>query len=242
MARKQILQDMKILAIIPARGGSKGVPLKNIRKLGRKPLIEYTIKSAKKSKYVNRVVVSTDSKKIANIAKSCGAEIPFVRPKYLAVSSAKTIDVVKYTLKMLKKKLQYEPDIVTLLNPTVPFRKEDDIDESIEVLVKSKANITVQVKEIKTHPYRAYWLKNGFLKPFKKDFLKYHQRQSFPECYYSTAGISTFWNKNIAKFGHMFGPKIKPIISDDESNVDIDSIFDFFVAEMISKYWRNYKA
>lgn len=238
---KQILRDMKILAIIPARGGSKGVPLKNIRKLNRKPLIEYTIKSAKKSKYVNRVIVSTDDKKIARIAKSCGAEIPFIRPKHLGVSSAKTIDVVKHTLNVLKKKFQYEPDIVTLLNPTVPFRNEDSIDESIQVLVRSKADITIQVKEIKTHPYRAYWLKNGFLKPFRKDFLKFHQRQLFPECYYSTAGISTFWNKNIAKFGHMFGPKIKPIISSNETNVDIDSIFDFFVAEMIAKYWKNYK-
>ena len=79
---------MKILAIIPARGGSKGVPLKNIRKLDGRPLIEYTIKSAKKSKYVNRVIVSTDNKKIADIANSCGVEIPFIRPKYLAVSSA----------------------------------------------------------------------------------------------------------------------------------------------------------
>ena len=170
---KQILRDMKILAIIPARGGSKGVPLKNIRKLNRKPLIEYTIKSAKKSKYVNRVIVSTDDKKIARIAKSCGAEIPFIRPKHLGVSSAKTIDVVKHTLNVLKKKFQYEPDIVTLLNPTVPFRNEDSIDESIQVLVRSKADITIQVKEIKTHPYRAYWLKNGFLKPFRNPHLSF---------------------------------------------------------------------
>ena len=231
---------MEILSIIPARGGSKGVPGKNIRKLNGKPLIAYTIEAAKKSKFTNRVILSTDNKKISNIAKSFGAEIPFIRPKYLAVSSAKTIDVVKHTLKILKKKYQYEPDIVTLLNPTVPFRKEDAIDESIKELVKSKADIVIQVKEITTHPYRSYWLKNGFLKPFKKDFLKYHQRQMFPECYYSTAGISTFWNANITKYGHMFGPKIKPIISHDESNVDIDSIFDFFVAEMISKYWKKY--
>jgi len=232
---------MKVLAIIPARGGSKGVPGKNIRKLNGKPLIGFTVEAAKKSKYVNRVVVSTDNQKIANIAKSFGAEIPFVRPKYLAVSSAKTIDVIKHTLKTLKNKFQYEPDIVTLLNPTVPFRKEDAIDESIEVLAKSKVDITIQVKEMTDHPYRAYWLKNNFLKPLKKDFLKYHQRQMFPECYYSTAGISTFWNKNIAKYGHMFGPKIKPIISHDESNIDIDNIFDFFMAEMISKYWKKYK-
>ena len=231
----------KVIAIILGRKGSKGLRNKNTMEVFGKPSFSYSFTAAKKSKYVNRVIVSTDDKKIARIAKSCGAEIPFIRPKHLGVSSAKTIDVVKHTLNVLKKKFQYEPDIVTLLNPTVPFRNEDSIDESIQVLVRSKADITIQVKEIKTHPYRAYWLKNGFLKPFRKDFLKFHQRQLFPECYYSTAGISTFWNKNIAKFGHMFGPKIKPIISSNETNVDIDSIFDFFVAEMIAKYWKNYK-
>ncbi len=236
------MRDMKILAIIPARGGSKGVPLKNRRKLDGKPLIEYTIKEAKKSKLVNRVVVSTDSKKIANIAEKCGAEIPFLRPKYLSDSSAKTIDVVKHTLKTLNQKYDYKPEIVILLNPTVPFRGVDSIDESIKLLIKSKADIAVEVKKIKTHPYRSYWLKNGFLKPFKKDFLKFHQRQLFPDCYYPTAGIQTFWNKNIVKFGHMYGPKIKPVISSDETNVDIDSIFDFFIADMISQHWKKYKA
>ena len=169
MVGKQVLHDMKILAIIPARGGSKGVPLKNIRKLNGNPLIEYTIKSAKKSKYVNRIIVSTDDKKIAAIAKSSGAEIPFIRPKRLAVSSAKTIDVVKHTLSTLKKKFGYEPDVVTLLNQTVPFRNEDSIDESIQVMVKSKAYIVIHVKEIKNvtqeeafaanKPRYSYWSK-----------------------------------------------------------------------------------
>jgi len=236
------MRDMQILAIIPARGGSKGVPLKNIRKLAGKPLIEYTIKAAKKSKFVNRIVMTTDSKKIANIAEKCGAEIPFIRPKYLSDSSAKTIDVVKHTLKILNQKYDYEPEIVTLLNPTVPFRDADSIDESIRLLIKSKADIAVQVKKITTHPYRSLWLKDGLLKPFRKDFLKFHQRQSFPDCYYPTAGISTFWYKNIKKFGHMYGPKIQPVISNDETNVDIDSIFDFFIADMISQHWKKYKA
>ena len=161
-----------ILGIIPARGGSKGVPHKNIRKINGKPLIQYSIDLLKNSRYVNKIVVSTDDKKIANIATKCGAEVPFMRPKYLATDQAKTIDVVKHTLKTLKQKFDYIPDIVTLINPTVPFRGKSSVDESIQLLNKSKADIVVQVKEIKTHPYRSYWLKNGFLKPLKKDFLK----------------------------------------------------------------------
>jgi CMP-N,N'-diacetyllegionaminic acid synthase len=233
--------EQKIIGIIPARGGSKGVPHKNIRKINGKHLIQYSIDLLKNSKYVNKIVVSTDDKKIAKIAEKCGAEIPFMRPKYLSGDSAKTIDVVKHTLKTLNKKFGYVPDIVILINPTVPFRGKNAVDESIKLLNKSKVDIVVQVKEIKTHPYRAYWLKDHFLKPLKKDFIKYHQRQMFPDCYYPTAGISTFWNSNISKFGHMYGPKIKGIISKDVTNIDIDDKFDFFMAEMISKYWNKYK-
>jgi len=231
----------KTIAIIPARGGSKSVPHKNIKKINGKPLIQYSIDLLKKSKFVNKIVVSTDDRKIANIAKKCGAEVPFMRPKYLSGDRAKTIDVVKHTLKTLNKKFHYKPDIVTLINPTVPFRGKNSVDESIKLLLKSKADIVVQVKKIKTHPFRSYWLENEFLKPFKKDFLKYHQRQMFPDCYYPTAGISTFWNDNIAKYDHMYGPKIKAIISDDITNIDIDDQFDFFIAEMIELHWNKFK-
>ncbi len=232
---------MKVLALIPARGGSKEIPKKNIQKIGRNSLLEQTISHAKKSKLIDKIVVSTDDKKIASIAKKCGAEVPFLRPKYLSGDSAKTIDVIKHTLKTLNKKFDYKPDIVTLINPTVPFRGKNSVDESIQLLQKSKADIVVQVKKIKTHPFRSYWLENGFLKPFKKDFLKYHQRQTFPDCYYPTAGISTFWNDNIVKYGHMYGPKIKAIISDDITNIDIDDEFDFFIAEMIVLHWNKFK-
>lgn len=222
---------MKILAIIPARGGSKKIPKKNIKKLNGKPLIYYSINNAKKSKLINRVIVSTDDIKIAKIAEKYGAEVPFLRPRKISGDTAKTIDVIKHTLKFLEKE-NYKPDIITILQPTTPLRKTTTLDKSIKILKKEKPDIVLGVIKIKTHPYRSFWLKNKSLKPFRKDFLKFHQRQSFPECYYPTGGIYTFWNETIKKYGHMYGPKIRPLIMEkNEPVIDIDTEFDFYIAE-----------
>ena len=121
-------QKLKILAIIPARGGSKGIPLKNIKKLNKLPLVAHTIQDAKNSKQINRIIVSTDNKKIAEISRKYGAETPFLRPKSFSKNSSSTLDVVQHTIQFLKKVENYTPDIVTILLPTSPFRNSTLID------------------------------------------------------------------------------------------------------------------
>lgn len=116
---------MKILALIPARGDSKGIPNKNIQKIGGKYLIEYTINSAKRSKLIDKIIVSTDSKKIASISKKLGAEVPFLRPKKISIDKSPTIEVIKHTLGFLSNNQFYVPDIILLLQPTSPFRSKD---------------------------------------------------------------------------------------------------------------------
>lgn len=233
---------MEILAIILGRGGSKGIPMKNIQKLAGKPLIVHTISEAKKSKLISKIIVSTDNKKIAKIVQKAGAEVPFIRPKKISHDSSTTIDVVKHAINYLEKKQHYKPDIITLLQPTSPFRTAKIIDRSITMLKNSKSDIVLGVQKIKTHPYRAFWLKGNYLKPFYQDFLKYHQRQLFPTLYYPTGSIYTFWTKTVKKFGHMYGPKIKPlIIENEEYNIDINSIFDLFISEMVLSNWLFYK-
>jgi CMP-N,N'-diacetyllegionaminic acid synthase len=228
---------MKILAIIPARGGSKSIPLKNIQKLDGIPLIAHTINSALKSKKINRIIVSTDNQQIKRVAEKFGAEVPFMRPKKFSTSKSQNIDVIKHTLTFLKKNENYVPDIITYLQPTSPFRTPIQIDKSIDLLKKSKASCTVGVTKIKTHPYRVFWPKNGFLKPARSDFLKFYQRQMFPLCYYPTGSLYTFWNKTIEKYGNIYGPKIKPVISKISiENIDIDTYFDLFISKMIIKY------
>ena len=125
---------MEVLVIIPAREGSKGIHLKNILMINGKPLIEYTINSAKKSKLVSRIIISTDSKKIAKIGKNLNIDIPFIRPKKISGDKATSFEVVKHTLEFLEKNESYIPDIIVLLQPTNPLRSTALIDKVINNL------------------------------------------------------------------------------------------------------------
>jgi len=230
---------MKVLAIIPARGGSKGIPLKNIKKLSGKPLIEYTINAALKSKKINKIIVSTDNEKIARISTSLGVEVPFLRPKKISSDSSNTMDLVKHTIKKLEK-YKFIPDIITILQPTSPFRTTQMIDKSIDMLIKSNSTSIISVSKMKKHPYSSFWFCDKYLKPFKSDFLKFYQRQLFPELFYPTGGIYTFWTSTLTNYNSLYGPKIKPMIINNEIiNLDIDDNLDFFIAEMCKKYWKN---
>ena len=239
--KSRINKNFEILAIIPARGGSKSIPKKNIKNLFNKPLLEYSINCAKNSKYVTRIIVSTDDKKIATIAKKAGAEVPFLRPKKLAKDDSKTIDVIKHAVEFLDLSESYKPDIITHLQPTTPFRTTSQLDKSINLLINSRATSILGVKKIKTHPYRAYWSSKKYLTPFKKNFLDYHQRQSFPDCYYPTGEIYVYWYNTLKKYGTIYGPKILPFIDKNSINIDIDTPFDFFVSEMKLRHWENFE-
>jgi|TARA_B110000467_G_C18212769_1_gene418433 CMP-N,N'-diacetyllegionaminic acid synthase len=234
-------KNLKILAIIPARGGSKGIPLKNIKKLDKLPLVAHTIQDAKISKQINRIIVSTDNKKIAEISKKYGAECPFLRPKSFSKDSSSTLDVIQHTIRFLKEVENYIPDIVVILLPTSPFRSLNLIDDSIKLLRKTNATSVVNVAKNKDHAFKAFLLKDDFLKPFKINHKKYYQRQLFPDFFHTTGSVYTFWLTTLKKYGHYYGPRMKPIVTnDDKMNLDIDNIFDFFMAEMTQKYWKSY--
>ena len=229
-------EKMKVLAIIPARGGSKGIPKKNICKLGGKHLVSYPIKNGLESKLVNRVIVSTEDDYIAKISKYYGAEVPFSRPKKLARDSVPTIDVIKHVLQELNRREKYIPDIVTLLQPTTPLRATTSVDKSIRLLIRYKPDTVLGVFRLISHPYRAFWKKGKYLKPLREDFIKFYQRQLRPDCYYPTGSIYTFWNKTIKKYGDMYGPKIFPfILNNKEESTDIDDYHDLFVADSLLK-------
>jgi len=233
---------MEILAIIPARGNSKGIPMKNISMLNGKPLIYYTIEAAKKSKQINRIIVSTDNLKIANISKKFGADVPFIRPKSISRDNSNTLDVIKHSLDYLEKNENYVPDIVILLQPTSPLRIYKKIDKSIQLLKQSHSDSVLSVYKPKSHPYRAFWHVDGFLKPFKNNFQKYSRRQLHPNLYSPTGEIYAFWLKTLKKYNSIYGKKIKPILSEnDEIIIDIDKPIDLFFAEMILKSWSSYK-
>ncbi len=143
--------NRKILALIPARGGSKGIPHKNIIDLNGKPLIAYTIDSAKKSRYIDNIVVSTDDQNIADVSKKLGAKVPFIRPTYLAADESKTEDVVLHALQYLENNGE-SYDVLILLQPTQPLRTEDDIDKALELFEKLDEQSVVSISEVSDNP------------------------------------------------------------------------------------------
>lgn len=232
---------MKTLAIIPARGGSKGIHEKNIAKLGNKPLIEYTIKNALQSKLINKTLVSTDSKKISKIAQVCGADVPFLRPKKISGDQSPTINTIMHALEHVSSKEDFIPEIVVLLQPTSPFRTTEMINKSIRILKKTKVDSVISVSKIKKHPYSSFILKNKLLKPYIKEFEKFSLRQKVPMWYFPTGSIYTFWSKNLEIYNSIYGKKIKPmIIKDERLNIDIDTPFDLTIAEIIKKQWKKF--
>lgn len=234
------MKSCKILAIIPARGGSKGIRKKNIQKLLGKPLISYTITAAKNTKSINKIIVSTNDNEIKKISQNIGAEVPFLRPKQISKDTSSTIEVIKHALKFLEETQSYKPDIIVLLQPTSPLRTSQLITKTINTLKKSKATSVTTVSKITKHPYASFWLKNDFLKPFKENSTKYSRRQDFPDLFFPTGAVYSFWYDTLKKFNSIYGPKIKPIIVDDD-NIDIDTLQDLFFTEMILKNWKKYR-
>ena len=226
---------MKPICIIAARGGSKGVPKKNIRLLGNKPLIAHTIESAIKSKLFSNVIVSTENKKIASIARKYGASVPFYRPKRLATNNITMDDVLIHAIKKLKL-LQYEFDIVVSRDCTVPFIRDSDMKKSINLLKRKKCDLVCGVYRQHHNPYFNMMEKNSknFLEFSKKSKQRIKSRQEAP-IVYQLNGLFTFDVKQFLKFNRIYMPKILPLEIPPEIGFMIDTEFEFQIAEMINK-------
>lgn len=169
MSERNGKQDLRrsILALIPARGGSKGVPRKNIISLAGKPLIAYSIRHALSSRWINRVVVSTDDQEIAEIAREWGAEVPFIRPDWCAQDDSPDIDVFRHALTWLREEEQYIPEVVVHLRPPGPVRQVKHIDEAIGLLLAHpEADAVRSVSVARQTPYKMWQqTETGYLKP-----------------------------------------------------------------------------
>ena len=222
----------KILAVIPARGGSKGVPNKNIKELLGKPLIAYTIEQAQASKYIDRTIVSTDSPAIADIAVSYGAEVPFLRPEELATDQSGTIDVLVHAIDWLEKNENYKFDILVLLHATTPLREPADIDHSIELLVENGAENVFTVTEAHRNPYfNMVEIRNNKVSLVKKG--NYTTRQTAPKVFDMNSSIYVWWKDIFKKKKSVFLENSRIYIMPKTRSVDIDDVFDFKIAEML---------
>lgn len=225
----------KIIAIIPARGGSKGLPRKNIRLLGGKPLISYAIETAKKSKVIQRVLVTTDDKEIAEVAKKYGAEVPFLRPVELAEDGTPPDPVLKHALEFLREDENYKPDIVVWLEPPCPFRDPAQVDEAVRIfLADKKADSLRSVCEPFQNPFKSWTLEGKYLKPLiteKGKVLHTGPRQKTRKVYWQNGAIFLLRYNTIMKKGNFFGDRILPFIVENDQFIDIDEEKDLRLAE-----------
>lgn len=223
----------KVLAIIPARSGSKTVKDKNIRLLNGKPMIAYSIEHALASTRINRVIVSTDSAQYAEIAKEYGAEIPFIRPTSISEDLSLDIEVFEHALSYLKNEEQYVPDIVVQLRPTYPIRNVQDIDKMIDMILKDDTIDSVRciapAKELAYKMWRVDDQNN--MTPLLSDIPEAFNmpRQQLPDVYYQNACIDVIRTNVITKKHSMSGKQIKGYVM--EHNFDIDTEQEFLRAE-----------
>lgn len=237
-----MLKNLKVLGFIAARGGSKSVPRKNIKFLAGKPLIAWTIEETKKSKYLDRIIVSTEDPEIAEIARRYGAEVPFLRPQKLAEDLVQVPEVILNALEWLEKNERYFVDVVALLPPTGPLRRAEDIDKGIMTLINSpEADSVRPIIESPKHPYKALSLEGEYLKPFfAKEVTGFDEpydlpRQLFPKAYIYSGAMQIIWTRTLKNLKSLTGNKSKYFLMSPENSVNIDYPLDFEFAEFLIK-------
>ena len=232
-----MINDKRVLAIIPARGGSKGLPGKNIKELCGKPLIAWSIEQALKSKYIDNVFVSTDSGDVAKIAQEFSANVPFLRPAELAVDDSPTSDAILHVLGQLSMSGE-SYDYVALLEPTSPLRKSNDIDAAISMIVQNTdADCLVSVGEVHMeHPMIVKKIdKKGFVASYISNIAKIHRRQQADKSYFPYGVIYISKVPEFKKRQTFYTEKTIPYYIARWQNYEIDDELDFAIVAQIMK-------
>lgn len=227
---------MTIIAVIPARGGSVGIKKKNIRNLNGKPLIAYTIEKALACKLLDRVIVSTDDDEIAKIAKKYGAEVPFLRPKELALNTTPMLPVIKHAVEYIENHEKKLIDFVVLLDPTAPFRSVDDIENCIKKLMESGADTVLTVCEAEHNPYFVMVeLEDDKMVPLLRIKKTITRRQDAPKVYRINAGVYAIKRDIVMKKSTVFTKNTRVVLMPHERSVHIDHEIDLKFAEFLFK-------
>lgn len=225
-----------VLAIIPARGGSKGVPRKNIRLLASKPLLAWSIEEAKKSKYIDRLILSSEDEEIIKVSKEFGCEAPFLRPKELASDITPSSDVILHAIEWLEINQNQKFDIFILLQPTSPFRNSDQIDIALENFTSNpQTKCLVSVKVVEENPY---WMKildyNHYLKNMTLGKVTFTRRQELPKIYILNGAIYIMRPSDFKILKSFDVDFTIPLIMDKKTSIDIDDEEDFAFAEIVA--------
>lgn len=222
---------MKILGLVPARGGSKSVPGKNLKLLGGKPLIQWTVECAELCEVFDRLVLSTESKEIAAVGESLGLEVPFLRPDVLAGDDSPMLAVVLHALEALATG-GYKPDAIAILQPTSPFRRPEHVIAARDALASADSVCSVVKLPPELSPH--YVMKvdeEGWLKHFLPDGDRYIRRQDAPPAYRRDGTIYLVKHESLARYQSLYGPRCLPMLIDERDSLSIDSQADWDEAE-----------
>ena len=237
----------RVLAIITARGGSKGIPGKNIIDLGGKPLIQYTVEAARASKLLDRCILSTDCEKIANIAADIGCEVPFMRPAELAQDATPHMDCIRHAINTLAERENYQADYVMILQPTSPFRTAEDIDEAISVVLNTSCDAVVSVTKSSAQLTKLFHVdeisKHMTLQVVSMPKSQYVRRQDSPRLYNENGAIfiqrvASILHPGHTRSGSLFSDEVRAYIMPVERSLDIDEPYDLEIARALMAH-RN---
>ena len=228
---------MKILAIIPARGGSKGVPRKNVIEINGNPLISYTISAALKASLITDIVVSTDDPEIAEISRKLGAQVPFMRPLDLASDQAQSAPVIEHALFFMEKIKDFKYDAILMLQPTSPLRTSQHIEESLNLYKSKECDSVVSVTSVGgNHPFRMKRLINNQLVNYiDQGFWNMKPRQSLPDVYIRNGAIYLISREVFIQQRQLIGNNCLGYVMSDSDSTNIDSPIDLKIAELLLK-------
>lgn len=240
-----IFNEKNIIALIPARGGSKSIPQKNIVDLGGFPLIAYSVATAKMSKHISRIIASTDSNEIAQIAKQYGSEVPFMRPAEFAADTAGDFDVVKHALDWLRDNEGSEPELLVYLRPTTPLRDPALVDNAIQHLLSHPGATCLRSgHEIRESPYKLFGKEGDFFVGlFPQDSRpEYYNlpRQSFPPVYQPDGYVDIWKSQTIRESGTLHGPRISAFIAPDVGELDSPKDLEFIRFNLEKQNYKIY--
>jgi len=229
-----MIDKLKILAVITARGGSKGLPGKNIKEINGKPLIEWTINTALQTIEIDKTIVSTDDLVIAEIAKQAGASVPFLRPKYLAKDNSSSVDVLLHAINHFERKNE-KYDLILLLEPTSPLRKKEDLSLAIKKFYTNQEDFDgiVSLGEIKLeNPVITKIIKDSYVAPFI-EYKSILQRQQYPKVFFPYGVIYAVKTDILKMNKTIYNKRTMPYLIERWQNYEIDDNYDFMCVEQI---------
>jgi CMP-N,N'-diacetyllegionaminic acid synthase len=222
----------RVLGIVPARGGSKSIPDKNLRKLAGRPLLAYTIEAARASGVIDRLVLSTDSKAIANLGRELEIEVPFLRPAELARDDTPMLPVLQHAVEALEAE-GWVPEVIVLLQPTSPLRKPEHIRRAVEMLRAEEGDSVVSVQEI-PHiyaPQKALRLEDDVLEFWLPDGKRITRRQQLETSYAREGTVYAFWRDTLMEQGSIYGKRCLPLVLPPGESLPLDTETDWQIAD-----------